>query len=202
MKELISFRFWDMNEETWLIEKIKEQCCFLSLNFLDDMKKRKNYNLSYVLPDYVEKSIGHIKVDLEKHENEQILNLNNERISIPEILFNPNDIGINQGGIHEMLYHSITSFDEEIQKHVLYDNILITGGNTKFRNFQKRLLQDITKISDSKYDITIHEAKDPLLNCWNGCRFISESFNFKKFIVSKFEYEEYGHKICRERFVL
>ncbi len=42
-----------------------------------------------------------------KDEDAQLLKMNNERFMVPELLFNPSDIGINEMGIAEALVHSV-----------------------------------------------------------------------------------------------
>lgn len=44
--------------------------------------------------------------------SEQILRLNNERFSVPEMLFHPSDIGIQEMGIPEALVDSINKMPE------------------------------------------------------------------------------------------
>lgn len=43
---------------------------------------------------------------------EQILRLANERFAVPEILFHPSDIGIQEMGIPEAIVHSINNLPE------------------------------------------------------------------------------------------
>ena len=40
--------------------------------------------------------------------------MNNERFSIPEILFHPSDVGIQEMGLPEAIVHSIESLDEGV----------------------------------------------------------------------------------------
>ena len=47
-----------------------------------------------------------------------MVRLNNERFSIPEILFHPSDIGISQMGISEAIVHSINKCPEETRPHL------------------------------------------------------------------------------------
>jgi actin-related protein 6 len=60
--------------------------------------------------------------------------LNNERISVPEVLFHPSDIGLNQAGISESVVQSVESLESPIEKSVMYDTILLVGGNSLFKN--------------------------------------------------------------------
>jgi actin-related protein 6 len=38
LKELVSFRHWDMTESTHVINQIKERCCFVSRDFARDLE--------------------------------------------------------------------------------------------------------------------------------------------------------------------
>jgi actin-related protein 6 len=39
MKEQISYRYFDMTEETWLVNIIREQMCYVSSSFLCELRK-------------------------------------------------------------------------------------------------------------------------------------------------------------------
>jgi actin-related protein 6 len=64
--------------------------------------------------------------------------MNNERFTIPELLFHPSDIGIKEMGIPEAIVDSISSCHQNIQQY-LYNNILIIGGNSQFKGFKERM---------------------------------------------------------------
>lgn len=38
LKELVSFRQWDMLDQTYITNDIKEQCCYVSQNFKQDLE--------------------------------------------------------------------------------------------------------------------------------------------------------------------
>ncbi|KAK2701251.1 hypothetical protein QYM36_020085 [Artemia franciscana] len=97
-------------DETYVVNKIKEDICFVSQNFAKDFeiaKKRGDENtiaLDYVLPDFTTLKRGKIKEKTEETiEEEQTLRLTNERFTVPEVLFHPSDLGIPQMGISS--YH-------------------------------------------------------------------------------------------------
>ena len=52
-----------------------------------------------------------------------------ERFNVPEVLFSPTDIGVNQSGIPEMIAQSISKCPE-IFSDELYKNIIVGGGNS------------------------------------------------------------------------
>lgn len=80
--------------------------------------------------------------------------MNNERFTIPEILFHPNDIGIPQMGISEAIVHSINLCPKETRPH-LFENIIVTGGNGCFPGFKERLTKDVRALTPDEYDISV-----------------------------------------------
>ena len=55
-----------------------------------------------------------------------------ERFTAPEILFNPEMIGDESQGVHELIVDSITKVDLDLRKD-LYANIHLAGGSTLFK---------------------------------------------------------------------
>jgi hypothetical protein len=63
--------------------------------------------------------------------------MNNERL-IPEILFHPSDIGIDQAGIAEAIVQSVNETCSDLHE-LFYGNIILMGGSTLFPGFKERL---------------------------------------------------------------
>jgi actin-related protein 6 len=97
LKEVISYRHYNMMDETHLINTIKEICCHISLDFASELEKSKHARqgeIKYVLPDYSHSQEGYILGEGEAvREDQQVLALGNERFAIPEVLFTPSDVG-------------------------------------------------------------------------------------------------------------
>uniref|UniRef100_A0A6B2L6W2 Actin-related protein 6 n=1 Tax=Arcella intermedia TaxID=1963864 RepID=A0A6B2L6W2_9EUKA len=176
LKEVVSYRQWNMTQETYLMNIIKEKLCYVPLNFLKDLEITKlkgdknNIKRRYVLPDNITNTTGYIK-DLEPKPSsynllggnsgpleEQILTMNSERL-IPEVLFNPSDIGIDQAGIAETIVQSVSSTSPDIHE-LLYSNILLTGGNTLFPGFKERLEIELRQLVPTEYKINVHLPKE------------------------------------------
>ena len=66
------------------------------------------------------------------------MTLGNERFSVPELLFNPGDIGMKQAGLPESIMQSLKSVPTALWAAMLA-NIYIVGGNAKLKNFAERL---------------------------------------------------------------
>ncbi|KAF9909337.1 Actin- protein 6 [Lobosporangium transversale] len=258
LKEIISFRYWNMMDETHLVNEVKEACCFISNNFWEDLdicKKSPRANKilqHYVLPDYSSQQTGYIKgkrgtkkvkskktsskmdIDIDQTEpeelgkdeevenkessgdeydndiemttpddDEQVLTMNNERFTVPEILFHPSDIGMEQAGIPEAVVDAVSSCDEEIQG-MLYANVVLIGGNARLPGFRRRVANDLRQLAPSEYEVRVGIDSDPLGYGWRGAvrlatmdEFASE---FKSRLVTRAEYLESGSTLCESRF--
>lgn len=83
--------------------------------------------------------------------------MNNERFAVPELLFHPSDIGIQQMGIPEAIVHVIENFPSEVQNH-LYQNILLIGGSCNLPNFRERVERDVRTMAPAECDVCISLA--------------------------------------------
>jgi actin-related protein 6 len=256
LKETVSYRQWNMMDDTHIISHVKEVLCYCSMDFNAEMKKAERnrgagLREAYVLPDYQNTMVGHVKVipsaaDIAKKKaaaavakagggkgvlpatpqvEEQLLMMQNERVTVPELLFHPSDVGINQMGIPEMICDSVMACPPSI-RGLLMSSILVVGGSSKFPNFHKRLETELRACAPADYEIGLHscaagaegagtdasmsEAEDgpappspldvdPSLCAWRGASAYAASAQFRDRLVTKAEYEERGHSICRER---
>lgn len=159
LKEIISYRQLHVMDETYVINQVKEDSCFVSQDFFNDMeitKGKLNNNpivKDYVLPDYTSLRRGFLK-DPEPQNEQQTLRLNNERFAIPEILFNPSDVGIRQMGIPEAIMDSIKACDEETWPFLLL-NVILTGGNAKFPGYRDRVYKDLRCLAPDEFPINV-----------------------------------------------
>jgi actin-related protein 6 len=108
---------------------VKENLCYLSSDFLGELTASKvvkgkrsrgqekrepldwlggKLRKSFVLPDFQKVMKGFVKPDEEGPvEDEQILMMETERFTVPELLFNPSDIEIDQAGVAEATWQSL-----------------------------------------------------------------------------------------------
>uniref|UniRef100_A0A2C9LTA8 Uncharacterized protein n=1 Tax=Biomphalaria glabrata TaxID=6526 RepID=A0A2C9LTA8_BIOGL len=107
-----------------------------------------------------------------------MIRMNNERFEIPELLFYPSDVGIQEMGLSESIMHCMTLVDKELVPHLL-NNIVLTGGNALLPGFQDRI---------------------PLTYAWqSGCDLALDPI-FPSMCVSRHDYEEHGHVACINKF--
>lgn len=70
-------------------------------------------------------------------KNEE-LKLTNERFLVPEMLFHPADLGMNQAGLAECIVRAVNLCHRHLHP-VLYSSIILTGGSSLFPRMKTRL---------------------------------------------------------------
>ncbi|KAG8514023.1 Actin-related protein 6, partial [Galemys pyrenaicus] len=191
LKEIISYRQLHVMDETHVINQVKEDVCYVSQDFYRDMDIAKlkgeenTVMIDYVLPDFSTIKKGFCKPREEmvlsgKYKSgEQILRLANERFAVPEILFNPSDIGIQEMGIPEAIVYSIQNLPE---------------------GFRDRVYSEVRCLTPTDYDVSVVLPENPITYSWEGGKLISENDDFEDMVVTREDYEENGHSICEEKF--
>ncbi|KAJ1974800.1 Actin- protein 6 [Dimargaris verticillata] len=211
LKETVSFRQWNMMDETALMNHVKETCCFVSPDLGRDLHVCKSQplnnsiTLAYTLPDLTTTPHGYIKSiggklmpsSREPRVNQaQTLYMDNERFTVPELLFHPSDIGIGQKGLAEAIVESVTATP---------------------RGLKERLYSELRPLVDQDYLVRIgvpdnsttyavhggfqwarHDAtpKDPAIQPAQPSKLPS----FADCFVTRQEYFEHGSHYCQRRF--
>ncbi|CAM8928032.1 unnamed protein product [Rhodiola kirilowii] len=103
------------------------------------------------------KLVDRRKVDLTKNE----FNLTNERFVVPEMIFRPADLGMNQAGLAECIVRAVNSCHPYLHP-VLYESIFLTGGSTLFPQFAERLERDLRPLVPDNYQVKITIQEDPI----------------------------------------
>ena len=208
LKETISFRQVNVMDEFKLINQLKEEMCAVTEK---NASTNHHRNIStgprvFVLPDF-QKTFNGMVIDRELvgNNSDQFLTMGSECNSVPEILFSPNDIQMNQKGLIEAASSCINSFPKE-EASLISENVLLTGGNIQFLNFRRRFQSELRKNMESLDFINasfIHN--DSIMAPWKGASTFAEhamnnvDFHSKHFI-NRSEYEEYGHYYCNNKF--
>lgn len=202
LKEIISYRYLNVMDESYVINQMKEDACFVSTDFYADMAMaRKKYPdnkiiQEYVLPDCTTIRRGYLQEPgtAKKDDDYQLLRLNNERFSVPEILFNPSDIGIYQMGIAEATVDAINACPEETRPH-LFANIHVVGGCAKFKGLVARLQKDIRSMAPEWFEVETTSAADPITDSWFGGKHFANDVEFDKMCITRQDYEENGTRV-------
>lgn len=137
-----------------------------------------------------------------------------ERFMAPEIFFNPEiRDGAYKMSLPEMVDLSIQSCPIDARKP-LYNNIVLSGGSSMFKDFGRRLQRDVKKRSDDRLDrsfelsghktsidvnVVTHQFQRYAV--WFGGSILCQTDDFFSNVHTKAEYDEYGPSICRHNAV-
>ncbi|RWA08833.1 hypothetical protein EKO27_g6274 [Xylaria grammica] len=217
LTHVLSLRHYDMRNETYIVNEIKEAACYVSLDFKRDLERswkgtrgeRREPYISgggiakdYVLPDFHTRSQGIVrdydpaqafraKRPAMGESSEDILTLRNERFTIPELLFSPSDIGMRQPGLPDLVLQSLHCLPQGLWPGFLA-NILVVGGNSLLDGFTRRLQEDITKLVPDECTVRVARPPNPITNTWQGGANLARHPQFDSLAVTKLEYEEHG----------
>ena len=159
----------------------------------------------YVLPDYIEVKRGYVRAPEEttgkSQAGEQIIRMNNERIAVPEILFHPSDVGVQEMGLAEAIHLAVSLCAEDSQPH-LYKNVVLTGGCSHFPGICQRVEEELRRLVPDEFDVRVSLPTNPTTTAWSGGKRLveEETEDFNKCRVTKKEWQEYGNAICTRRF--
>ncbi|RDB14700.1 Actin-like protein ARP6 [Hypsizygus marmoreus] len=168
LKELVSFRQWNMMDETYIMNDVKESCCYVSTNFKSDLEmcranpKTNPIVQEYILPDLSTNRKGHIRQpDDIVAETDQILVMNNERFTVPEPKYFPHLFitGLHQSGLSATIALSISLLPPDLQG-MFWANIGLIGGNTKFPGFRSRLMSELQSQAPVDCEVVIYECNE------------------------------------------
>ncbi|KAM5383844.1 hypothetical protein ACJZ2D_001833 [Fusarium nematophilum] len=226
LARLISLRHFDMRNDTYIVNEMKELSCYVSTDFKADLEKswkgtrgeRRPEFLSgsgiakdYILPDFHARSKG-ILCDYEpsRHSRarkaaagaqseEDALTLRNERFAVPELLFSPSDAGIRQPGLADLIRESLEELPIGLWPGLLA-NIVVVGGSTHFEGFIQRLQKEVVQRVPDDCVVRVARPADPVTNTWHGGANLAVHPHIERLAVTKKEYEEQGASWVARKF--
>eukprot|EP01084_Bolivina_argentea_P044174 81319_1 len=158
---------------------IKEKLCYVALNFEKEMEKTiigKNFEL----PDG------------------EIICIDNERFRATEIMFKPDLIGLEDGGIHKTLNNSIMQCDVDIRRD-MFNNIVLCGGNVMFDGMVERLQKEMNYSEPCRFKKNVIGNDEREYQIWLGGSILGSLETFEEMWITKEEYDEKGPSIVFEK---
>lgn len=113
---------------------------------------------------------------------EQVVNIvqiGAERFRAPEILFDPEIIGLEYPGIHQIVVDAINRTDLDLRKS-LFGNIVLSGGSTLTKGFGDRLLHEVQRLAVKDMRIKIFAPPERKYSTWIGGSILAGLSTFRK----------------------
>jgi actin-related protein len=174
---------FNTSAELEIVRDIKEKLSYVALNYDDEMKKAEttsDMEKNYELPDGTMISVGA------------------ERFRCAEPLFQPNLLGHESLGIHQMTFKSIQSCDIDIRRD-LYTNIVLSGGSTMFPGIEQRLTQEMQQLAPASVRVKCIAPAERKYSVWIGGSILSSLTTFQDMWISHDEYDESGPAIVHRK---
>ena len=150
-----------------IVKDIKEEFLFVAEEPLTGLGAAQQIRAqAVVLPDGTQCQIG------------------GERASIVEKMFSTNDELEGFTGVQQMVVDSIGKTDIDIRRD-LYQNIIITGGNTCFKGFMERLQKQVPDVAPQNVKVKVISAAEKRFTPWVGGSILSSCGSFQQMWMSR-----------------
>ncbi|XP_069895046.1 actin-related protein T1-like [Dipodomys merriami] len=157
------------------IDEMKEKMCFVAME-AEEANSQPIVERYYRLPD------GHVVL------------MDNHLCHLPEAVFTPELLGIQEPGITKMVCSSIEKCDVDIQNN-LFADIVLSGGNTLFPGLGERLMNELKSTTSPQQTIRITASPDRSFSTWIGASVITCMSMFKQRWVTTSEFKEFGKSV-------
>ncbi|KAJ9569671.1 uncharacterized protein HLK63_L16159 [Nakaseomyces glabratus] len=194
LKETISFRHYNVMDESILVNNIKEQCLYVDpVSYFEAFKAKDKNKIDFVLPDFQTSFQGYVRdPKTALPDNAQILTLTDERFSVPEAFFHPEISQSLKPGIIETVLESIYMLPE-LLRPLMASNIVCMGGNFNLPGFTDRLVSELQRQLPTDW---VCRAKissgDKSLTGWTAMAKFAHTDAYRKARVTKEDYFEHG----------
>jgi len=123
------------------------------------------------------------------------LSLTVQRVRVPEVLFQPTIIGVDQAGLNEVVAATLARVTEAQRQAMMRTGILLTGGCTNLSGFAKRVELDVRMNRPTSESWKVTNVDDGALAAWCGAAGASlEALWSSPAAISRAEYEEHGRE--------
>ena len=167
-----------------IVREMKEKVTYVAYDFEQELEKSRNSSTletTYELPD------GNLII------------IGDERFRCPEVLFRPQLLGKGLPGIHTATYESIMNCEAYYVYRDLFENIILSGGNTMFPGFIQRMTKEITSLAPSMMKIKVVAPPERKYSVWIGGSILASLSTFQQMWISKAEYDESGPTIVHRK---
>ncbi|XP_004634579.1 actin-related protein T1 [Octodon degus] len=164
-----------------VVDEIKEKLCYVSLQpEKEPCKRQQEVVTEYRLPDG------------------NVINIGEHLCQVPEVLFSPDQLGIQDPGLSKMVCSSIMKCDMDIQKS-LFADVVLSGGSTLFPGLEERLMEELEQLAPGGTPIKITASPDRCFSAWIGASIMGSMSSFRQLWVTSAEFKEFGKFVVERK---
>jgi len=145
--------------------KIKEELCYVSMNFEEEVDNFAGKEKQFELPDM------------------SIVTVHNQIIRCPELMFKPSLDGKEMMGLHELTKKTVDDCDLDVRKDLLA-NIVMSGGTTMFPNMPERLQAEVEKLAAEGAKVKVIAPPERMISVWIGGSILASLSTFSRMWIN------------------
>jgi len=146
-------------------KKIKEDLCYVSMNFAEEVDNFAGKEKSFELPDM------------------SVVTVHNQIIRCPELMFKPSMDGKEMMGLHELAKKTVDDCDLDVRKDLLI-NIVMSGGTTMFPNMPERLQAEIEGLVAEGAKVKVIAPPERMISVWIGGSILASLSTFSRMWIN------------------
>ncbi|KAL1922867.1 uncharacterized protein VTP21DRAFT_9243 [Calcarisporiella thermophila] len=192
-KEISKEEDSDEEEEDWQqIKRYEQDLLMYDPAFTEDDRLEVKHSPQKALVHRLAHGVG--PWDPEDLAQVHQMHLNVERIRVPEVLFQPSMIGLDQAGLVETIAQLLTQFKLDERKRLM-QTVFLTGGFTFTPQFAARVEHSLRSLLPTDWPLKIVSAYDPMLDAYKGAaQWVRQRpEEHHRVAITRAQYEECGH---------
>ena len=167
--------------DEWQVRLIKESTAYVAERYAEELEKKADDDAEltreFELPDGQAVAVAH------------------ERFRCAEILFKPSILQQEHPSMSAFVAETIKSCDIDVRKE-LSNNIVLSGGNTRFPGFQARLQNEVAAYFPGMFgNVNVVAAPDRQNLVWAGGAVIASLDSFEPLWLTREVYDDHGASI-------
>merc|ERR1712159_894952 len=170
-------------------KKIKEDLCYVSDNFSEEVDNFAGKEKQFEMPDGT------------------VVTVHNQMIRCPELMFKPSLDGKEMMGLHELTKKTVNDCDLDVRKDLL-GNVVMSGGMTMFPNMPERLQTELQQLVPEATKVKVIAPPERMTSVWIGGSILSSLSTFARMWICRESdpdatppivgYEEIGPRIVHQ----
>ena len=111
--------------------------------------------------------------------NGQVITIGAGRFKCPEVLFDPRRVGMESGGVHEIVLRSIRRCDMDIRRE-MFGNLVLSGGTTVIPDLADRLAKELSSLAPLGVRVRVVAPPERKYSVWIGGSILASLSTFQQ----------------------
>jgi len=175
--------------EMYIVRLIKEQLCYVSQAYDDDMARCEATPAGYTRATDMDR--------FQLPDHRKVAALDVECFKAPEGLFNPAVWGKDVPGLHELVWKSIQACPID-QRREMARKIYLSGATTMLPCLKERLQKEVSTLATTGMTIEVHAGEFRQHAAFMGASVLASLGSFQDYLITKEEFNASGFSVLKK----